>query len=250
SRCQEERLPRRQPRASKIPRGARAGRRKCPGATANSGTGRAWGSGSVQCGDDEVDAEDDDESADAEDRPVGELKRRTSAPLLDPIEVRGAHPHRRGEQRDDDACRDPGRGGNDEARAPFDHFASPLSLASAPVEEAPESADVPAAVDSAFAPLPEFAPLPAFAPLAESVPLPELAPDSASVSATDPFFFAFRAARRFSLAACFSSHASRRAFRLAMARLRLRSLRSLRLRPRILTASPTVSKPERSVSST
>src|SRR5699024_12139668 len=117
-------------------------------------------------GDDEVDAEDDDESADAEDRPVGELKRRTSAPLLDPVEVRGAHPHRRGEQRDDDDCRDPGRGGNDEERATFDHFASPLSLASAPVEEAPESADVRAAVVPAFAPMPKLAPLPALAPLA------------------------------------------------------------------------------------
>src|SRR5699024_7017440 len=159
SACREEHLPRRQPRALKIPRGALAGRRKCPGATANSGTGRAWGSGSVQCGGDEVAAEADDESADAEERPLREPKRRTSAPLRGPIEVRGAHPHRRGEQRDDDDCRDPGRGGNDEERAPFDHFASPLSLASAPVEEAPESADVPAAVDSAFAPLPEFAPL-------------------------------------------------------------------------------------------
>src|SRR5699024_432537 len=165
-----------------------------PGATANAGTGRARGSGSVQCGDDEVDAEDDDESADAEDRPVGELKRGTSAPLLDPIEVRGADPHRCGEECDDDDCRDPGRGGDDAERAPFDHFTSLSSLASAPVEEAPESADVPAAVDSAFAPLPEFLPLPAFAHLADSVPLPELAPDSASVSSMDPFFLAFREA--------------------------------------------------------
>src|SRR5699024_11300372 len=113
------------------------------------------------------------------------------------------------------------------------HFASPLSLASAPVEEAPESADVPAAVDSAFAPLPEFAPLPAFAPLAESVPLPELAPDSASVSATDPVFFAFRAARRCSLAAFFPPHASRAALRVPMARWRARALRGYRAGPRL-----------------
>src|SRR5699024_7348350 len=221
-----------------VPGGALVGRgscqeAKCPGATANAGTGRARGSGSVQCGDDEVDAEDDDESADAEDRPVGELKRGISAALHDPIEVRGADPHRRGEQCDDDDCRDPGRGGDDEERAPFDHFASPLSLPSTP------AAEVPAVVDSALAPVAESVPLP------ELVPLPESAP--ASVCA-DAFLFARRQARRFSLAACFSSHASRRALRLAMARLRLRSLRSLRLRPRMLTASPTVSKPERSVS--